>query len=63
MRVNNTIDRPITTENREIKQATDFCYLGSTVSENGGATLDVSRRIKKARGAFAKLRKVWQSTL
>jgi hypothetical protein len=37
--------------------------LGSTLSENGGTTLDVSRRIQKARGAFAKLRKVWQSTL
>jgi hypothetical protein len=37
--------------------------LGSSVSENGGAALDVSRRIQKARGAFAKLRRVWQSTL
>jgi hypothetical protein len=34
--------------NREIKRVTDFCYLGSTVSENGGATLDVSRRIQNA---------------
>jgi hypothetical protein len=48
-RANNTTDRPITIEEREIKQATDFCHLGSTVSENGGATLDVSRRIQKAR--------------
>jgi hypothetical protein len=31
--------------------------------ENRGATLDVSRRIQKARGAFIELRKVWQSTL
>jgi hypothetical protein len=37
--------------------------LGSIVSENGGATLDISRRIQKAQGAFAKVRKVWQSAL
>jgi hypothetical protein len=47
IRVNSTIDRPITIENSEIKQVTDFHYFGSTVSENGGATLDVSRRIQK----------------
>jgi hypothetical protein len=41
IRVNTAID------NREIKRVTDICYFGSTVSENGGATLD----------------KVWQSTL
>jgi hypothetical protein len=51
IRVNNTTDRPITIENREIKRVTDLCYLGSTVSENGGAAIDVSRRIQKARGA------------
>jgi hypothetical protein len=48
-------NRPITTDNREIKRVTEFCYFGSTVSENGGTTLDVSRRMQTARGAFAKL--------
>jgi hypothetical protein len=55
MRVNNTTDRTITIENREIKRVTDFCYLGGTVSENGGAALDVRRRNQKAQGNFAKL--------
>jgi hypothetical protein len=32
------------------------------VSEDGGARTDVSVRIKKARGSFSKLRKVWLST-
>jgi hypothetical protein len=48
IRINNIIDRPIIIENREIKQITVFFYLGSTVSENGGVTLDVSRRIQKS---------------
>jgi hypothetical protein len=47
IRVNNTIDRPITIENREINRVTDFYYLRSTVSKNGRATLHVSRRIQK----------------
>jgi hypothetical protein len=37
--------------------------LGTTVSENGGATLDVSSSIQDAQWAFTKLQKVWQSTL
>jgi hypothetical protein len=41
MRVNSTIDRPITIENREIKRVTDFYCFRSIVSENGGATLGV----------------------
>lgn len=30
---------------------TDLCYFRITVSESGGDTLDVSRRIQEARGA------------
>jgi hypothetical protein len=48
-------------ENTEIERVTDFCYLESMVSENGGTTLDVSRN-QKAQGTFAKLQKAWQST-
>jgi sarcosine oxidase delta subunit len=29
IRVNNIVDRPITIENREINQVTNFCYLRS----------------------------------
>jgi hypothetical protein len=35
--------------------------FGKSVSENGGATLDVSSRIQKAREAFAKFQTVWQA--
>jgi hypothetical protein len=62
-KVNNKTDRPITIENRVIKRSVDLCYLGSTVSENGGVIPDVSWRIQKAGGAFAKLQKVCWSTL
>jgi hypothetical protein len=36
--------------------------LDSTVSEDGRALRDVNIRIQKARGAFSRLRKNWQST-
>jgi hypothetical protein len=40
----------------------DFTYLSSNVSEDGGAIKDINIRILKARGAFSRLRKIWQST-
>jgi hypothetical protein len=48
IRVNNMIHRPITIENRDTKQVTDFCYLESIISENGGVILDVGKRIQNA---------------
>jgi hypothetical protein len=43
---------------RRLKKSSDFCYLGSMVAEDGGASTDVNVRIQKARGSFSKLRKV-----
>jgi len=45
-----------------IKRSSDFCYLGSVVAEDSGASTDVNVRTEKARGSFSKLRKVWLST-
>jgi hypothetical protein len=33
-------------------------YLGSQIDENGGTLLDVQQIIKKARGAFSRLKNV-----
>ena len=40
-----------------------FKELHSTVAENGGTRREVNARIRKARGSFSKLRKVWLSKL
>ena len=45
----------------EIKRSSDFCYLGSTVAEDGGTSREVNARIQKVRGSFSKLRSVWLS--
>jgi hypothetical protein len=40
---------------------TYFCYLGSTVAENGGTSKEINMRIQMARGSISKLRRVWLS--
>jgi hypothetical protein len=45
--------------NKAIKRVHGFTYLGSNVSEDGGTRKDVETRIQKARGASARLRKIW----
>jgi hypothetical protein len=59
MRINNKSNNNIILQNQTIRKVADFTYLGSYVSEDGGA---VHIRIQKARGAFSRLWKIVQST-
>ena len=45
----------------EVKDVSEFVYLGATVNIEGGGTADIDRRIAKARGAFLKLNRIWIS--
>ena len=40
-----------------------FCYLGSIVDSSGGTEEDIKARIRKAKTAFAQLKKVWKSSI
>jgi hypothetical protein len=62
IRVNTTVNQVLRLKSRDIQRLSDLCYLGSVVSEDGGARTDVSVKIQKTRGSFSKLRKVWLST-
>jgi hypothetical protein len=62
MRINNKPNNIIILENETIRKVADFTYLGSNVSEDGGAIKDINIRIQKARGAVSRLQKIWQST-
>jgi hypothetical protein len=62
MKINNESNNTIILENETIRKVADFIYLGSNVSEDGGAVKDVNIRIQKARAAFSRLRKIWQLT-
>jgi hypothetical protein len=55
-RINGKSNNTIILENDTIRKVADFNYLGSTVSEDGGAVKVVNIRIQKARGASSRLR-------
>ena len=38
-----------------------FDYLGARITKHGGAEEDIKSRLRKARGAFNKLVKIWRS--
>jgi hypothetical protein len=57
IRINTKLKKTITLENRDIKRVPNFTYLGSNMSEDGGAAKDIDIRIQKARGAFSRLKK------
>jgi hypothetical protein len=62
MRINNKSNNTIILENETVRKVADFTCLSSDVSEDGGAIKDINIRIQKARGAFSRLQKIWQST-
>ena len=41
--------------NTSIEEVAEFCYLGSIISKDGGATADVDNRIRKAATTFGML--------
>jgi hypothetical protein len=59
LRVNTESQCYIILANKAIRREHDFTYLGNNVSEDGGTRNDVETRIKKVRGAFTRLRKIW----
>jgi len=44
-----------------IKETKDFTYLGAVVSTEGGCDKDMNSRLRKAKAAFRKLRRIWIS--
>jgi endonuclease/exonuclease/phosphatase family metal-dependent hydrolase len=63
MRVNPETSRPMTLNGQPVERVSEFLYLGSVMAEDGGAVKDVYTRIKKARGAFIQLNRIWSSTV
>jgi hypothetical protein len=57
------IDREVktTVSGEDIETVKRFSYLGSVITENGGAEEDILQRLSKARGAFARMGPVWRS--
>ncbi|XP_065365341.1 uncharacterized protein LOC135958364 [Calliphora vicina] len=52
MRINNISTDNIKLQGQPFQYLESFCYLGSTVSTNGGAEIDVNNRLNKGRTAY-----------
>ena len=51
----------IAVNGEEMEDVGEFPYLGATVDKEGGGSRDIKNRLQKARGAFQRLRKVWEA--
>ena len=61
MRINARNQEKIITNGQDIEDVDQFVYLGAKVCKEGGCMKDLKNRLSKARGAFNKLKKVWNS--
>jgi hypothetical protein len=51
----------IQVEGKEIEQVTNFCYLGSVISQDSSCEHEIKTRIGKANSNFGKLNNIWKS--
>ncbi|XP_047999793.1 uncharacterized protein LOC125236919 [Leguminivora glycinivorella] len=63
MRVKSSSTDPLTLGGESLDSVSKFVYLGSVLTEKGGADDDIDSRIKKAKAAFAQLKAVWESNV
>ena len=61
MKMNTTVNTPVTVGGKPIKEVESFVYLGSVVDQQGGTDRDVTARIGKASAAFVMLKIIWAS--
>ena len=61
MKINTTVQTPVTVGGEAIKEVESFIYLGSVVDRHGGTDCDIKSRIGKARTAFTILKNIWAS--
>ena len=60
-RINARNQEMITIDGHGIKEVDEFTYLGATICKERGGMKDLQNRLSKARGAFVKLKKIWNS--
>lgn len=61
MKVNAKTEEPITLNNEEIEEVSEFVYLGSKITTHGNLEVDVLARFSKATGAYVAIRNIWRS--
>ena len=63
MRLNAASEEKVIVNGEELEDVDSFVYLGAKVSTAGGADVDVTSRLCKARAVFSKLSGVWKSSI
>lgn len=61
MRINTNNSTPVEINGTPIEEVSEFCYLGSMISTDGGTATDIQSRITKARAAYGGLSSVWNA--
>ena len=64
MEINGKEDRrPFTCNNKELETVSEFTYLGSLITNKGGASAEIKKRLQKARTVFYSLGQIWKSNV
>ena len=61
MKIKTDDNQPIVIGIDDVETGDSVTYLGSVMDADKGSTANISARLKKARAAYYKLRKVWAS--
>jgi len=61
VRINARRVEKIRVQGEEVEEFDEFVYLGVKVSKDDGGTEDIKNRLRKARGAFQNLTKIWNT--
>ena len=61
--MNTTNNNPVKLNEKDLEDVDTFTYLGGIVTTKGGCDNDMDNRLKKAKGQFSRLRKIWSSSV
>ena len=62
MKWNVNLGIKIQLEGSDIEEVEKYNYLGATVTTTGGASEDISARLRKAQGVFCNLKNIWKNS-
>ena len=61
MRINGKSQEKVAIDGQDIDEVEEFNYLGAIICKEGGGMKDLKNRLSKARGTFARLKRIWNS--
>ena len=61
MRINGKIQEKVAVDGQDIGEIEEFNYLGATICKEGEGMKDLKNRLSKARGAFVRLKRIWNA--